>query len=236
MNGKSWMAGLALAVIGIPMAFAAALHVAPISIQMAPGQSAATLTLKNEGDKPMHAQVRVFDWSQAQGKDNLGDTQTLIASPPAIDVAPQGSQTIRLVRTAKSTVTREESYRVLIDEIIDPATAPLNGVNVQLRYSVPVFMSPDGMKPPRMTVTASIEGQTLTLKAQNNGGQHANVSAVTLENAGGESVTVDAGLLGYVLVGQIMEWKLKLPPEGTAKGQFVTLRCRFNGEEFTTKL
>jgi len=133
-------------------------------------------------------------------------------------------------------VAKEESYRVLIDEIIDPATATATGVNLQLRYSVPVFASPAGMRPPRTTVTANVSGQTVSLKVQNRGGQHANVSAVTLENTRGESVTVEPGLVGYALVGRTMQWKLQLPPDGAAKAPFVRLRCRFNGEDFSTKL
>jgi fimbrial chaperone protein len=180
--------------------------------------------------------VRVFGWSQEQNKDNLTPTQALSASPPMIEVAPQATQTIRLVRAAGPRSAREESFRVLIDEIVDRTEVSDNGVSVQLRYSVPVFMSTAGMKPPRMTVTPTLKNQTLTFKAQNGGGQHASVSAVTLENASGESVVIEPGLVGYVLVGQIMEWNLLVPATSTVKGPYVTLHCRFNGEAFSTKL
>ena len=165
-------------------------------------------------------------------------TQALIASPPQIEVAPKSTQTVRLVRTAKSAVSREESYRLLIDEIVDTSAAlPASGVNVQPpRYSVPVFVSPAAMKPPRLTVTANVEGAVLHLNAQNSGGEHANISAMTLQNAGGDTVAVEPGLVGYVLVGQARDWKLPLPPEAAAKGPFVLLRCRVNGEDFSSKL
>jgi fimbrial chaperone protein len=153
-----------------------------------------------------------------------------------IEVAAQGSQTIRLVRTAKAAVAREESYRVLVDEITDPSAQSANGVNLQLRYSVPVFVSPAGVKPARMTVTTSADGQALMFKAQNAGGQHAQVSAVTLVNAGGDALVVEAGLVGYVLVGQTMQWRLNIPSDAAAKGPFVGLRCRINGEPFSTQL
>jgi fimbrial chaperone protein len=192
------------------------------------------LTLRNDGDKPLRAQVRVFSWAQA-GQDKLEPTQAIVASPPMIEIAPNGTQTIRLVRGSKAAATHEESFRVLVDEIVDPAAAPENGVNVQLRYSVPVFVSPAGMRPPKMTVTASLDGQNFLLKARNEGGQHANISAVQLQTEGGDTVMLEPGLLGYVLVGKSMEWKLALPANAP-KGPFVSMRCRFNGEDFSTKL
>jgi len=224
---------VAIACLGA--AQAASLHVSPVTVQMNPGQ-ASQLTLRNEGDKPLRAQVRVFAWSQDQAEDKLGPTQAIVASPPQVEIAPQATQTVRLVRSSKSAPANEESYRLLIDEIVDPATAPENGVSVQLRYSVPVFVSPPGMKPPKVAVTASVDGQALLFKAQNTGGEHANISAVTLQNAAGDSVVVEAGLLGYALVGRSMEWRLPLPAQSAAKGPFVSLRCRFNGEDFSTKL
>ena len=236
MNAKAVIAGLVLALGYWIATSAASLHVAPVSVQMAPGQSAATMTLRNDGDKPMRAQVRVFAWSQANGEDVLGATPALIASPPMIDVAPQATQTIRFVRASKSPAVQEESFRVLIDEIVEPSTTPGAAVNVQLRYSVPVFVSAAGMKPPRLTLTANVVGQSLQMKVQNSGGHHAKLSGVTLLNAAGDAVTLEPGLLGYVLVGRHMEWKLALPPEDAAKGPFVTLHCRVNGEDFSIKL
>jgi len=52
-----------------------------VAIQLAPGQSSGVLTLTNEGDKPLHAQVRVFAWNQATGSDSLDPTDALVASP-----------------------------------------------------------------------------------------------------------------------------------------------------------
>src|SRR5262249_27380552 len=160
-------------------------------------------------------------------KDTLTETRAVVASPPMIEVAAQGKQTIRLVRTVKSAVTREESYRILVDEIVDASAQTETGVNVKLRYSIPVFAAPANMKAPRMTVAASVDGPALLLKAQNSGGQHVNLSAVSLVTEAGQSVTLEAGLVGYVLSGQAMEWKLALPPLPPSGGRFVTLNCRF---------
>jgi fimbrial chaperone protein len=236
MNAKSRWAALALALGVLVPVRSASLHVVPVSVQFAAGQGATTVSLRNDGDQTLRAQVRVFSWSQTGNKDQLDASQALVASPPQVEIAPKATQTIRLVRSAKTTPTQEETFRLLIDEIVDPAAAPPTGVSVQLRYSVPVFVVPSGMKPPKVTVTTSVDGDSLVFKAQNAGGQHAAISGVMLQGEGGTALMLEPGLLGYVLVGQTMEWKVPIPPGGSAKGPFTTMRCRFNGEEFSSKL
>jgi fimbrial chaperone protein len=209
---------------------------APCTVQMAPTQALAPLTLRNEGNKTLQAVVRVFVWSQDRGADRLEPTQALFASPPTIELAPGGAQTLQLVRTLKSTPSREESYRVVVEEITDVAAPSQGGTPAALQHSLPVFAAPTGMKPPRVIVTATVDGQAVHLKATNEGGQHANVSAVSVQRADGSSVMVDPGLVGYVLVGQSMDWTLKLPSDSEDPSPYVSLHCRFNGEDFSEKL
>ena len=54
---------------------------------------------------------------------------------------PNTDYTVRIVRTKKEPVAKEESYRLLIDEL--PAAAGSQGaaVNIALRYSIPVFFT-----------------------------------------------------------------------------------------------
>src|SRR5688572_1278675 len=60
---------VALAAVIVSFAAAAGLiHVKPTTLVMPPGQSAAVLTVTNNGDTPINAQVRVFAWDQVQGK------------------------------------------------------------------------------------------------------------------------------------------------------------------------
>jgi fimbrial chaperone protein len=236
MKTMSRWSGLALALAFLAPSWAASLHVAPVSVLFSPGQQAATVTLRNDGDQTLRAQVRVFAWSQGDNQDKLDPSDALLASPPQVEIAPKATQTVRLVRGSKGTPAGEESFRLLVDEIVDPATAPATGVSVQLRYSVPVFVAPAAMKPPKMTVTTNVEGSNLVVKAQNSGGQHANISAVMVQGESGNAIVLEPGLLGYVLVGRTMEWKLPIPQGDSAKGPFTTMRCRFNGEDFSSKL
>jgi len=71
---------------------AQALTVLPVAIQMAAGQMAATLTVRNEGDSETALQVRPFVWSQApRGDDELKPAIELMASPPLANIAAGGT-------------------------------------------------------------------------------------------------------------------------------------------------
>ncbi len=58
------------------------------------------------------------------------------------------------------------------------------------------------------------------LAATNQGATHAQLSAIKLVGAGGESFEVSAGLLGYALAGSGREWRLsdKFPASLAASG------------------
>jgi len=232
MRVSVWLMALSLG----PAATAGSLHVKPTTVILPPGQAAATVTVTNTGDAPLNAQIRVFEWTQSENKDDLNPTQALVASPPAATLAPSASQVIRLVRVDKSKVAHEESYRLLADEIIDPATAPTVGVAIRMRYSIPVFVTPANAKPAKVTVTAQLAGHSLTLNADNKGGTHAQAANVSVEYSDGTSTPVVKGLLGYVLPGKTMLWTLDLPENAGATGHPVRMHAYFNDQELQVDL
>jgi fimbrial chaperone protein len=104
------------------LAHGANLQISPVSISFQPGQNAAGIQLQNNGDTPLYGQVRVYAWDQRNGVDDLTPTTQLVASPPVIEVAPNSTQTIRLVRRpgaqgAAAAGAAEQTYRILIDEL-----------------------------------------------------------------------------------------------------------------------
>ncbi|WP_342315268.1 molecular chaperone [Lysobacter sp. FW306-1B-D06B] len=218
-------------------AMAASIHVMPTSITLAPGKATAVMTITNEGDTPIKAQVRVFAWEQQGNQDRLTPTQKLVASPPMATLAPKQTQSIRVVRVDKSAITTEEAYRLVVDEIPDAKNAPTIGVSVQMRYSVPVFVLPKATMPPgQVTIAAHVTGNALTLNAQNKSDSHVQASEVVIEHAGGATTPVVGGLLGYVLAGRTMQWTVTIPANAAAKGRPVRMTAMFNGQPLKVDL
>lgn len=236
MKACVFLSGVMAALIGTS-AVAASLFVRPTTVVLSGGQSAASITVTNSGNEPVTAQLRVFAWDQKDNEDKLDPTSALVASPPMMSIPPGQSQTIRLVRTGKTKPAREETYRLIVDEITDRTATAAAGVAIQLRYSVPVFVLPRADSPARLSVTAGVDGNELVIDAVNRGKAHAQISNVSLGYADGSSQLIGSGLVGYVLPDRNRQWKLPLPAAASAvQGPPRQVRAMVNGQEMQVAL
>jgi fimbrial chaperone protein len=216
---------------------AASLFVRPTTVVIARGENAASVTITNSGTAPITAQVRVFAWDQAANEDQLTPTEALAASPPMAMIPPGQSQTVRLVRVSGAAAAREESYRLLVDEIPDRSAAAAGGnVTIQLRYSVPVFVRAANNPSARLDVNAAWVTDSLRFEAANRGQAHAQISNISLQYADGSSVVVGEGLVGYVLPDKNRLWWLALPDGNAARGKPDSVRAVVNGQELSVRL
>ncbi|MDM0045085.1 molecular chaperone [Variovorax dokdonensis] len=193
------------------LAHASGLQVAPTSLTLPATQNADGLWLSNTGDAVVHAQVRVFKWTQDKDGDQLTPSREVLVSPPMIELAASDRQLIRVIRTGAPPADAEATYRVVIDEL-PVAAGPDKGVQFVLRYSVPVFMAPAGAVAPQLDWKMVREGSQAVLEVGNSGSMHAQLADLKFTNAQGKSTDVHPGLLGYVLPGAKRRWPLKTPP------------------------
>lgn len=210
------------------VAHAATLQISPVMVELQSTENASGITLRNPGDQALYGQVRVFRWDQANGDDTLTPTQDLIASPPLIQIAAQADQLVRLVRAIPAPVAREQSFRLLIDELPQPDATPTNGVTIRLRYSVPVFVEPAGVVGQASLSWHLIQsGQGWVMRVDNTGTRHAQIAAVELVDGAGKTYKINRGLLGYALAGCARQWQVALPPEADLGGK-VKVRAAVN--------
>ena len=208
---------IALALLCAGPAAADSLFVRPTTVVLPAGQSAAVLTISNKGDAPAIAQIRVFAWDQEANRDRLDSTTLLVASPPMTTIPPGSSQIVRLVRVSKTPAAREESYRLLVDEIADTAAKEKIGIALQLRYSIPVFVMPDAGAPLQLSLSGRLEGRELLVDAINSGDTHAQLSNVSIECIDGSTHALNPGLIGYVLPAKNRQWRFALPDAAADK-------------------
>lgn len=212
-----WVALLLLALAG-STTWPADLQLSPVSIQFNTADRAQALWLTNSGVTPLHAQVRVFRWTQVQGEDRLDPTNDLVASPPLVEIEPGRSQLVRIVRRSEVAGLREESFRLLVDEIpirqegSSKESPGRPSLQFLLRYSVPVFI---GSELGSQAFDASgISGEWTGAPAApkltivNTGPRRLRISEVVHEDASGRKTTLVPGLLGYVLAGQRVSWPM----------------------------
>ena len=220
------------------VAMASGLQVSPISLNLQAKQNASGLTLSNTGDNAVHAQVRVYQWSQDEKGDHLTTSRGLLASPPMIELQPGEKQLIRIIRASappSGVGAVESSYRLSIDELPIKSAEQKSGLQFALSYSLPVFVNPVGITKttPRLQWSYSLQpdGEQINLRVSNSGNGHAQLADLSIIDDAGDSIDLHQGLLGYVLPGATMNWTLKtLPSSMKTSGKF---KVMINGTQTT---
>ena len=202
-------------------AMATTVQVSPVLVDASGGSSAEKVTLSNLGDAQLNAQVRVFKWVQRDGNDVLEPTREVIASPPAVQMAPGAAQVIRVVRVDKAPLAGEASYRLVVDQLPKPGQPTRSAVNFVMRYSVPVFFSPTINKSSPLAWTAEAKGGSVVLTARNVGPRRVRIAELSLQSQSGTPLASRKGLVGYVLAGSTASWTI--PASGLTRGAAVSI-------------
>lgn len=200
---------------------AASLQVSPVGVEVVSPAAAATLTLRNEGDAVLNAQIRIFRWSEVDGEEKLDPTDDVVASPPMATLAPKLDHVVRLVRVARHAVSSGESYRVLVDELPPAKAHTGNGVTLVMRYSIPVFFYPPTASAGKLTWSVEQRDGGTFVSATNMGDRHVQVSALQLKGGNRPEFSFGNGLAGYVLGHATRVWPL--PPKADPLGDLKTL-------------
>lgn len=207
------------ALAGAGGASAASLQISPILVDVAAeGPAATTVTLHNNGNRPVAAQLRVFRWSQEGGQDQYEETTDVAVSPPMVTMKPSGDYVIRVVRSSRAPIRGEESYRLVADELPDAAAKASGTVNLLVRHSVPVFFRSASASAPSMTWNIAKKGGRLVVEGHNNGERRVRVAKLKAEDGSGNAVSYGDGLNGYVLGKSSNSWASRGAPKGFSGG------------------
>jgi fimbrial chaperone protein len=233
-----WRYALLTATAASGLATASGLQVAPVTLSLQPSQSADGLWLSNTGDNVIHAQVRVYHWTQNADGDQLAPSQGLVISPPMLQLAAGQPQLVRVIRLGappNGPGAVEDAFRVAVDELPVDMHGK-KGLQFVLHYTVPVFVEPAGpaASPPMLHWDLQRDGDRVVLQVGNTGGSHAQLASLSFINGAGQRSEITPGLLGYVLPGATMRWVLKPPAAVFASGGM--LEASINGEKATQKL
>jgi fimbrial chaperone protein len=195
-----------------------ALRVAPILLDVTAPGATTTLNLRNEGERNLHVQMRIFRWTGTQSEPVLEPTSDVVVSPPAAMLAPGTEYVVRVVRVTRQPVSGEESYRVLVDEIPDAAADRANTVRFALRYSIPVFFSEASASAANLSWSMALKGNAVVLTASNSGGRRARLAGLKLIDSDGTILVQRAGLFGYALGRSATAWTLPVARKGVPRG------------------
>ncbi|WP_151731647.1 fimbrial biogenesis chaperone, partial [Acinetobacter seifertii] len=121
---------------------AATIRLSPVTVEILSHQKASSISLYNQSNDSADLQIRIFEWTQNDGQDQLIPTDDIAISPPFIKLKPNDSYNLRVVRIKPEPISGEKTYRIILDELPKPIDSrkASQGVNVLLRSSLPVFV------------------------------------------------------------------------------------------------
>jgi len=205
---------------------AASLQVAPVLVEVPTPAATSTLKLRNEGTKPLDAQIRIFRWTQVDGADSLTPTEDVAASPPLASLRPSTDYTVRIVRTSKEPVVKEESYRLLIDELPAAAAGAPATVNIALRYSIPVFFTVPSVAAPKLTWEVQQRANKPIIVVSNAGDRRIRLSKLRFTDGKGAVASFGEGLAGYVLARSSRNFEVPANAKGFGTGGVVSMSAQ----------
>jgi fimbrial chaperone protein len=184
---------------------AGGVSVSPIRLELAPGQAATSLTVSNDTDEPRVMQVTVLRWTRENGEDryqDAGDSDPIV-TPPLFQLAPHGSQVVRLgfVQPHAAPAT-EQAWRVYVEEAPQaaPAPGPGQGIALRLRIGVPLFLEPASRRQALHWEAGPATGQLLHLRARNDGNVSERIDNLALAGKSGPAGKLSGPL--YIFPGE----------------------------------
>jgi fimbrial chaperone protein len=184
---------------------AQALSVLPVNVLLAPGQSAATLTVTNQGNRETAIQIRAYAWSQKDGEDQLAASDAVVVSPPLASIAPGATQVVRLI-LRQSPQGQEATYRILLDQIPPPAEAGI--VHIVFRLSIPIFAQPKTRALAHVQFHIERNADQLFLVGINDGLRHEAIRDIVLTTSDGRKLKPAPSALPYLLAGATRRWAI----------------------------
>ena len=190
---------------------AASIRLSPVSIEILNDQSASSISLYNQSNESTDLQVRVFEWRQNAGQDQLIPTDEIAVSPPFLKLQPNDSYNLRVVRINPASVSGEQTYRIIIDELpkpIDNRKAD-QGINVLLRSSLPLFVvNKDAIT--KLTWSIQQEQNISSLMISNVGNRHALLNNLMLVDVtANKSYAIKVNTVnGYILAGKARNFNI----------------------------
>ncbi|WP_151816142.1 fimbrial biogenesis chaperone [Acinetobacter seifertii] len=190
---------------------AASIRLSPVSVEILSDQSASSISLYNQSNESADLQIRIFEWTQNAGQDQLIPTDDIAISPPFLKLKPNDSYNLRVVRIKPEPISGEKTYRIILDELPKPIDSrkASQGVNVLLRSSLPVFVvNKDAITQLNWKIDAKQNDTFLNIS--NIGNRHALLNDLILvDNTENNSYPIKVNTVnGYILSGKSKNYSI----------------------------
>ena len=181
----------------------AVLSISPLRVELEGDGDGATVLLSNGSARALSIQSRLFAWAQNAGEDVYEPSTDLTISPSITSIPPGETQVVRVLRMGSAS-PGEKRFRLVVDQLPDPALARPGQTQTRIRFTVPVFLDRKAAQPAQLAWR--LEGNRIELT--NSGGSTARVLDLTVTTNGGRVVPVERNSLRYVLGNSTITWPI----------------------------
>jgi len=234
-----WLVAAALVGL-VPAAQAAEFTINPLQVGLDRSSRASEISVRNDANAALRMQVQAMSWRQdAAGLDQYESAEGLLYFPRAMEISPGETRIIRVGVKATPT-TREETYRVFIEELPPANSAsagPPGGASLQvlLRIGVPIFVAP--LQPERRSeiTQLTLRGASAEWVLVNSGNVHLRAEKVALVGVARDGSTLFEQVFQgrYFLAGVTKTLRFDIPPEKCA--QLAALEASVQAENLDLK-
>ena len=211
----------------------------PLRVNLDRATRSSEITVRNDDTVPLRMQLEATSWRQdAEGKDQYEPADDLVFFPRAMEIPPGESRIVRVgVRAAP--VTREDAYRLFIEELPPPAgqeSAPSGtSLRIFLRVGVAVFVAPAQPKRTGELTRLELRGGTAEWSVANTGNAHFRAERVELAGVArdGTRLFVQDVPDRYFLAGVVKTLRFDIPRD-TCR-QLAALEASVVGENLDLK-
>jgi fimbrial chaperone protein len=210
----------ALSALAVLPAFADAVTLSPVRVDVTPAHPVATLTVSNPGSTPVRFQAQVLAWGQREGVDQREASSDLIVAPGIADIPAGGRQIFRIAaRTPASGA--ERAYRLVLEDIGEAAPADgASAIRLRINHDLPVFVTPDGLAPAKLVLAPCAQPAPTCVRVRNDGATHGVVRSLHFTGVAWQK---DQAVNARILAGAWREWRVDAPANVQVTGVRATL-------------
>jgi fimbrial chaperone protein len=216
LHHRSWFIAVLVGFFGSLQAqagLASSFEVAPIRVAFSPTERTTLMTVSNEGDERIRLQINVMAWDQNKaGEMLLTPTDDIIFYPTLLTIDPGAKRNLRL-GTNGGVVTKEQTYRVSVEELPSNVKIQGTGVRIVTKMSIPIFVKPPKMLVNNVIDRIALRGSDLTFDLVNKGNVHMQPREVRVRGMGPDgALRFERKIPGwYVLAGGMREYRIDIP-------------------------
>lgn len=193
--------------LSVTTVLAGSFSISPVRLTLSQQSGSQIITLRNDSTESTVIQIEVVKWSQNANQDHYSPSRQLLATPPIFTVAAGASQVIRVGLRHPPSESIEQAYRLFIQEVPPPPVPGKQGLQMALRISMPVFITPAHAVAPDLHWQAKSENNnSITISASNTGNAHIHLSALKIYQDNNPPPLYESKLFNYLLPGTSYTW------------------------------